>query len=107
MRGYWIIERVLYDALDVTLSEDQGLVRHPNATLVLRLFRRVVVSFAQVWLEEIRKIKRRTQASTRNLQNQFHHRNGVPERLHAPVRQISRFLPLQLRRLIRIASSWH
>ena len=82
-RGYWVIESALHHALDVTLAEDQSRVRHPNAALVLSLFRRVVVSFAQVWLEELRKIKPRTRASTRNFQKQFHHRNGGPERLHA------------------------
>jgi hypothetical protein len=47
------------------------------------MFRRVVVSFAQAWLEELRKIKPRTRASTRNFQKQFHHRDGGPERLQA------------------------
>ena len=82
-RGYWVIESALHHALDITLAEDQSRVRHPKAALVLSLFRRVVVSFAQIWLEELRKIKPRTRAGTRNFQEQFHHRNGGPERLDA------------------------
>lgn len=80
-RGYWVIESRLHHALDVTLVEDHSRVRHPNAALVLSMFRRVVVSFAQVWLETVRKSKPR--ASTRNFQKQFHHRDGGPERLRA------------------------
>jgi hypothetical protein len=47
------------------------------------LFRRVVVSFAQVWLEECRKINPRSRMTTRTFQKRFLHRNGGPERLHA------------------------
>ena len=44
------------DALDVTLGEDHSRLRHPPAAFALSLFRRVVVSFAQAWLEECRKM---------------------------------------------------
>ena len=47
-RGYWVIESRLPHALDVTRAADHSRVRHPNAALVLSMFRRVVVSFAQI-----------------------------------------------------------
>ena len=80
-RGYWVIESRLHHALDVTLREDHSRVRHPRAALALSLFRRVVVSFAQVWLEECRKINPRSRMTTRKFQKRFLHRNGGPERL--------------------------
>lgn len=82
-RGYWVIESRLHHALDVTLGEDHSRVRHPQAAFALSLFRRVVVSFAQAWLEECRKINPRTRATTRKFQKRFLHRNGGPARLHA------------------------
>ena len=82
-RGYWVIESRLHHALDVTLREDHSRVRHPRAAFALSLFRRVVVSFAQVWLEECRKINPRSRMTTRKFQKRFLHRNGGPERLQA------------------------
>ena len=82
-RGYWVIESRLHHALDVTLAEDHSRVRNPNAALVLSMFRRVVVSFAQAWLEECRKINPRSRATTRKFQKRFQRRDGGPERLQA------------------------
>jgi predicted transposase YbfD/YdcC len=82
-RGYWAIESRLHHALDVTLGEDHSRVRHANAAYALSLFRRVVVSFAQVWIDEGRKSKPRSRATTRQFQKRFLHRDGGPERLRA------------------------
>jgi hypothetical protein len=82
-RGYWVIESRLHHALDVTLGEDHSRVRNPKAAFALSLFRRVVVSFAQAWLEECRKIKPRSRMTTRKFQKRFLHRNGGPVRLQA------------------------
>jgi hypothetical protein len=82
-RGYWVIESRLHHALDVTLGEDHSRVHNSKAAFALSLFRRVVVSFAQVWLEECRKINPRSRATTRKFQKRFLHRNGGPARLQA------------------------
>jgi hypothetical protein len=82
-RGYWVIESRLHHALDVTLGEDRSRVRHPQAAFALSLFRRVVVSFAQAWLEECRKINPRSRATTRKFQKRFLHRDGGLARLQA------------------------
>ncbi len=82
-RGYWVIESRLHHALDVTLGEDHSRVRNPKAAFALSLFRRVVVSFAQVWLEQGRKINPRSRATTGKFQKRFLHDNGGPERLRA------------------------
>jgi hypothetical protein len=82
-RGYWVIESRLHHALDVTLGEDRSRVRNPKAAFALSLFRRVVVSFAQVWLDHCRRIKPRSRATTRKFQKRFGRRDGGPERLHA------------------------
>ena len=82
-RGYWVIESRLHHALDVTLSEDRSRVRNPNAALVLCLFRRVVVSFAQAWLEKCHKLNPRSRATTNKFQKGFRRRDGGQERLHA------------------------
>ena len=84
-RGYWVIESRLHHALDVTLGEDHSRVRNPKAAFALSLFRRVVVSFAQVWLEECRKINPRSRRTTRKFQKRFLHHDGGPERLRAPI----------------------
>jgi hypothetical protein len=84
-RGYWVIESRLHHALDITLGEDQSRVRNPKAAFALSLFRRVAVSFAQVWLEECRKINPRSRATTRKFQKRFLHRDGGAERLRALV----------------------
>jgi predicted transposase YbfD/YdcC len=84
-RGYWVIESRLHHALDVTLGEDHSRVRNPRAAFALSLFRRVVVSFAQVWIDQCRKIKPRSRVTTRKFQKRFLHRNGGPERLRALV----------------------
>ncbi len=82
-RGYWVIESRLHHALDVTLGEDHSRVRNPKAAFALSLFRRVVVSFAQAWLEQCRKINPRSRATTGKFQKRFLHDNGGPERLQA------------------------
>ena len=82
-RDYWVIESRLHHALDVTLGEDQSRVRNAKAAFALSLFRRVVVSFAQAWLEERRKLNPRSRATTRKFQKRFLHRKGGPERLQA------------------------
>lgn len=82
-RGYWIIESRLYHALDVTLGEDQSRVRNPSAGFALSLFRRLVVSFAQVWLEQCRKLNPKSRATTRRFQKRFSRSDGGPQRLHA------------------------
>jgi hypothetical protein len=82
-RGYWIIESRLHHALDVTLGEDHSRVRNPKAAFALSLFRRVVVSFAQVWLLACRKINPRSRTTTRKFQKRFLRTDGGPERLQA------------------------
>ena len=82
-RGYWVIESRLHHALDVTLAEDHSRVRNPNAALVLSLFRRVVVSFAQAWLDQCRQINPRSRATTNKFQKRFRHHLGGQECLHA------------------------
>jgi hypothetical protein len=82
-RGYWIIESRLHQALDVSLDEDRSRVRQANAALVLGLFRRLVVSVAQTAIQAVQTPK--TRWSVRRYQQQFAHRNGGPERLHALV----------------------
>lgn len=82
-RGYWVIESRLHHALDVTLGEDQSRVRAPNAAFVMSLFRRVVVSFAQVWVDACRARQPKSRATTRQFQKRFAHRDGGPERLRA------------------------
>jgi hypothetical protein len=58
-RGYWVIESRLHHALDISLDEDRSRVRHPNAALVLGMFRRLVVSVAQAALEQVQTQKTR------------------------------------------------
>lgn len=82
-RGYWVIESRLHHALDVTLGEDHSRVRDPNAAYALSLFRRVVVSFAQGWIDACRKSNPRSRATTRKFQKRFLRRDGGPERLRA------------------------
>lgn len=82
-RGYWVIESRLHHALDVTLGEDHSRVRDSNAAYALSLFRRVVVSFAQVWIDACRKLNPRSRVTTRKFQKRFLRRDGGPERLRA------------------------
>ena len=82
-RGYWVIESKLHHALDVTLGEDQSRVRHPNAAFALSLFRRVVVSFAQVWLAACRKLNPKSRMTTRKFQQRFRRHDGGRDRLQA------------------------
>jgi hypothetical protein len=82
-RGYWVIESRLHHALDVTLREDHSRVRQPKAAFALSLFRRVVVSFAQAWLEECRKLNPKSRATTRKFQQRFRRDDGGRERLRA------------------------
>ena len=82
-RGYWVIESRLHQALDVSLDEDRSRVRHPNAALVLGMFRPLVVSVAQAAIQEAQT--KRTRWSVRRYQQRFARRDGGPERLHALV----------------------
>jgi hypothetical protein len=80
-RGYWVIESALHHALDVTLHEDQSRVRHPKAAFVLSLFRRVVVSFAQLWVAQCRKLNPKSRVTTRKFQQRFRRADGGRDRL--------------------------
>jgi len=82
-RGYWVIESRLHHALDVSLDEDRNQMRHANAALMLKMFRRLVVSVAQAAIAKAQT--RKTHWSVRRYQQQFAHRNGGPERLRALV----------------------
>lgn len=82
-RGYWVIESRLHHALDVSLDEDRSRVRHPNAALVLGMFRRLAVSMAQAAIAQVQTDK--TRWSVRRYQQQFATRDGGPERLRALV----------------------
>ena len=82
-RGYWVIESRLHHALDVSLDEDRSRVRHPNAALVLGMFRRLVVSVAQAAIQQAQTKK--TRWSVRRYQQRFAHRDGGPQRRHALV----------------------
>ncbi|HOX58969.1 MAG TPA: hypothetical protein P5205_17820 [Candidatus Paceibacterota bacterium] len=84
-RGYWVIESALHHALDVTLHEDHSRVRHPKAAFVLSLFRRVVVSFAQVWVAQCRKLNPKSRMTTRKFQQRFRRADGGRDRLQALV----------------------
>ena len=82
-RGYWVIESRLHHALDVSLDEDRSRVRNAKAALVLGMFRRLVVSVAQAAIAKAQTPQ--TRWSVRRYQQQFAHRDGGPERLHALV----------------------
>jgi hypothetical protein len=82
-RDYWIIKSRLHHPLDVSLNEDRSRVRNPNAALVPGLFRRLVVSLAQVWLRSVQTKK--TRWSVGRFQKRSHRRDGGPHRLHALV----------------------
>ena len=82
-RDYWIIESRLHHALDVSLDEDRSRVRNANAALVLGMFRRLVVSVAQVAIARVQTPQ--TRWSVRRYQQQFAHREGGPQRLRALV----------------------
>jgi hypothetical protein len=68
-RGYWVIESRPRHALDVSLGEDHSRVRNPRAAFALSLFRRVVVSFAQVWIDACRKPSRATASPPAGFKN--------------------------------------
>lgn len=82
-RGYWVIESRLHHALDVSLDEDRSRVRHPNAALVLGMFRRLAVSVAQAAIQQAQTKK--TRWSVRRYQQRFAHCDGGPARLYALV----------------------
>jgi hypothetical protein len=71
----------LHHALDVSLDKDRSRVRHPNAALVLGMFRRLVVSVAQAAIAKVQTPE--TRWSVRRYQQQFAHRDGGPQRLNA------------------------
>jgi predicted transposase YbfD/YdcC len=78
-RLYWVIESRLHHPLDVSLDEDRSRVRHPNASLVLAMFRRLAVSLAIHWVDQCRARKRR--GTVRGFQKRFHHCQSGPQRL--------------------------
>jgi len=78
-RLYWVIESRLHHPLDISLDEDRSRVRHPNAALVLAMFRRLTVSLALHWVDELRARKRR--GTVRSFQKRFHHNKIGPQRL--------------------------
>jgi hypothetical protein len=80
-RGYWVIESRLHHALDISLDEDRSRVRHPQAALVLGMFRRLVVSVANAWLNAVQTKK--TRWSVGRFMKRFARRDGGPQRLHA------------------------
>lgn len=82
-RGYWVIESRLHHALDVSLDEDRSRVRQANAALILGMFRRLVVSVGQSWVQSVQTKK--TRWSVRRFQQRFAHRDGGPECLRALV----------------------
>jgi hypothetical protein len=82
-RGYWVIENGLHLALDVSLHEDHSRVRHAQAAFVLSLFRRMVVSFAQVWVAQCRKLNPKSRVTTRKFQQRFRRADGGRDRLQA------------------------
>jgi predicted transposase YbfD/YdcC len=45
----WGVENRTHHTLDVTYREDQSRVRHPNATVVLGILRRLSNAFKHVW----------------------------------------------------------
>lgn len=45
----WGVENRTHHTLDVTYREDQSRVRHPNATTVLGIFRRLSNALKHVW----------------------------------------------------------
>jgi len=82
-RGYWIIESRLHHCLDITLREDQSRVRTPGAARILGTLRRVVVSLANMAVNQARKKNPKTKHNTRSFQNRFRSAHGGRERLRA------------------------
>ena len=82
-RGYWVIESRLHHCLDITLGEDQSRVRTPTAARVLGTIRRVIVSLANVAVNQARKRNPKTKCNTRSFQKRFRSARGGRERLHA------------------------
>ena len=77
-RGYWVIviESRLHHALDGSLDEDRSRVP-VKCGAGGGMFRRLVVSVAQAWLEKVRTPKARW--SVRRFQQRFGHRDSGPE----------------------------
>jgi hypothetical protein len=65
----------------VSLDEDRSRVRNTNAALVLGMFRRLVVSVANAWLDRVQNKK--TRWSVRRFQQRFAHHAGGTQRLNA------------------------
>ena len=82
-RGYWVIESRLHHCLDITLGEDRSRVRTPTAARVLGTIRRVIVSLANVAVNQARKRNPKTKCNTRSFQKRFRSARGGRERLHA------------------------
>ncbi len=107
-RGCWVIECRLHHALDVTLRKDHSRVRNPKDAFALSLFRRLVVSSAQVWVTEGRKVNPKSRATTRKFQQRFRRDDGGREHVRPLVRQIACFLALnKLKRcVLRARGNW-
>ena len=80
-RGYGVIESRLHQALDVSLDEDRSRLRQRNAAWVLGMFRRLVVSVANAWLDRVQTPQ--TRWSVGRFLKRFAHRDGGPQRLSA------------------------
>jgi hypothetical protein len=80
-RGYWMIESRLHHALDISLDEDRSRVRQRNAALVLGMFRRLAVSVANAWLDQVQT--KQTRWSVGRFMKRFAHRDGGLHRLRA------------------------
>ena len=82
-RKYWIIESRLHHCLDITLQEDLGRVRTPNAAFVLGVIRRVVVSLANAAVDKARRANPKSKFNTKSFCQRFRSARGGRERLHA------------------------
>jgi hypothetical protein len=70
-------------SLAVTVAGDRSRVRQGNAAWGLGMLRRLVVSFAPVWLEGARLVE--PHARARSFLRRVHHGDGGPERPQALV----------------------
>lgn len=71
----WGIENRTHYTLDVTHREDESRVRHPNAVVVLGIFRRLSNSFKQLWAKE--RSKREATSRDWTEENQFNRWPGI------------------------------
>ena len=74
-QGRWGIENRNHHTLDVTHREDESRVRHPNAALVLGIFRRLSNALKQVWAKG--RPKRRATSRDWTEENHFNRWLGI------------------------------